>query len=127
MNGMDIQGFLSEVSDTYQTSAATEHSYRAALQNLLSSIEPEAKALNEPKRVKCGAPDFLVAHGDIVIGHVEAKDIPVGIKGVRWNKRTNVFRLDYHKYPGTAGQSRLQVHFRDEKRHYSVDPRDLFE
>ena len=82
-NSMDIQAFLSEVSDVYQTGAATEHSYRAALQNLLSSIAPETKALNEPKRVKCGAPDFLVTRGEIVIGHVEAKDIPVGIRGLK--------------------------------------------
>jgi len=85
---MDIQGFLSEVSGIYQTGAATEHSYRAALQNLLSSIDAETKALNEPKRVKCGAPDFMLLHGDIVIGHVEAKDIPVGIRGLKDSNKT---------------------------------------
>ena len=80
---MNLQEFLSNVSATYQTGAATEHSYRAALQNLLSSIGDDIIALNEPKRVKCGAPDFIVWQGDIVIGHVEAKDIPVGIRGLK--------------------------------------------
>ncbi len=77
---MDLGKFLSDISGIYRTGKATEHSYRASLQNLRSSIEPGTKAINEPKRVKCGAPDFIVTRGDIVIGHVEAKDIPIGIR-----------------------------------------------
>ena len=77
---LNLQSFLENVCSIYQTGAATEHSYRADLQKLLSSIAPDVTALNEPKRVKCGAPDFIVSQGDIVIGHVEAKDIPVGIR-----------------------------------------------
>ncbi len=72
---MKIQEYLSEVIRIHKTGEATEHSYRSALQNLFSTINDEVKALNEPKRVKCGAPDFLVSRGEIIIGHVEAKDI----------------------------------------------------
>ena len=84
---MNIQGFLKEVEAVYQTGAATEHSYRTALQNLLSSIDKDVTALNEPKRVKCGAPDFIVSQGDIVIGHVEAKDIDIGIRGLKGSNK----------------------------------------
>ncbi len=80
---MNIQEFLKDIDGIYKTGAATEHSYRADLQKLLSSIAPDVTALNEPKRVKCGAPDFVVSQGDIVIGHVEAKDIPVGIRALQ--------------------------------------------
>jgi len=80
---VDIQNFLSEVARIYSTGSATEHSYRADLQKLLSSIDLDVTALNEPKRVQCGAPDFIVSQGDIVIGHVEAKDIPVGIRALK--------------------------------------------
>ncbi|NKX40537.1 DNA methyltransferase [Rhodobacteraceae bacterium R_SAG2] len=80
---MNINEFLKNVNAIYSTGAATEHSYRADLQQLLSSIAPDVTALNEPKRVKCGAPDFIVSQGDIVIGHVEAKDIPVGIRALK--------------------------------------------
>lgn len=80
---MNIQEFLNNVDAILNTGAATEHSYRADLQKLLSSIAPDVTALNEPKRVKCGAPDFIVSQGDIVIGHVEAKDIPVGIRALK--------------------------------------------
>lgn len=72
---MDIQEYISEVTRIYKTGSATEHSYRAALQNLFSEISKDVQALNEPKRVQCGAPDFLITRGEIVIGHVEAKDL----------------------------------------------------
>ncbi len=84
---MNLQKFLSDVSAIYQTGAATEHSYRAALQSLLSSTGDDIIALNEPKRVKCGAPDFIVSQGDIVIGHVEAKDIDIGIRGLKGSNK----------------------------------------
>ncbi|MBO6857998.1 N-6 DNA methylase, partial [Roseibium sp.] len=80
---MNIPEFLKDIDGIYKTGAATEHSYRADLQKLLSSIAPDVTALNEPKRVKCGAPDFIVSQGNIVIGHVEAKDIPVGIRALK--------------------------------------------
>ncbi len=80
---MEIQEFLKNIDGIYKTGAATEHSYSSDLQKLLSSIAPDVTALNEPKRVKCGAPDFIVSQGDIVIGHVEAKDIPVGIRSFK--------------------------------------------
>ncbi len=32
-------------------------------------------AINEPKRVSCGAPDFVIKKNNLIIGHIEAKDI----------------------------------------------------
>ena len=72
---MNLQGYLAEVRKVHNTGAATEHSYRSALQSLFSSINTGVAALNEPKRVKCGAPDFLINRGEITIGYAEAKDI----------------------------------------------------
>ncbi|MEO0389385.1 MAG: type ISP restriction/modification enzyme, partial [Pseudomonadota bacterium] len=80
---MNLIQFLNEVTSIYETGSATEHSYRSALQTLLSSIGDDITALNEPKRVKCGAPDFIVSQGDIIIGHVEAKDIPIDIRKLK--------------------------------------------
>ena len=74
-SNIDIRKFIQEIENTYNTGAATEHSYRSALQVLFASIDDAIAALNEPKRVKCGAPDLLISRGKIVIGHVEAKDI----------------------------------------------------
>ncbi len=80
---MNIKSFVAEVQKIYTTGVATEHSYRSALQHLFSSIEQEVTALNEPKRVECGAPDFLINRGKLVIGHVEAKDVDKDLSTLR--------------------------------------------
>jgi len=78
-----ISDFVSRVEATHKTGNATEHSYRSAFEALFAALDPEIAALNEPKRVKCGAPDFIVSKGDIVIGHVEAKDLHIGLRGMK--------------------------------------------
>ena len=46
-------------------------------------MDQDVTALNEPKRVKCGAPDFIVSQKQIVIGPIEAKDIDVAIRSLK--------------------------------------------
>jgi hypothetical protein len=75
-----IDNFLLSVRRIHETGAATEHSYRPALQGLLDGLADDVRAVNEPKRVKCGAPDFIVQRKEIVVGHVEAKDLTVNIR-----------------------------------------------
>jgi len=77
---LSVADFLNAVRNTHQTGAATEHSYRPALQKLFNSLDPAVSALNEPKRVKVGAPDFVFRRGDISVGHCEAKDIDVDVR-----------------------------------------------
>jgi predicted helicase len=92
---VNIAEYLSEVTAIYETGAATEHSYRATLQKLFASISDDVTALNEPKRVQCGAPDFLINRGEIVIGHVEAKDIDKdlsSLKGTEANQKTRYLK-----------------------------------
>jgi len=76
---MLIADFMSKVLAVHKTGAATEHSYRSALEGLFNSLNPSVTAINEPKRVKCGAPDFIVQRGDIIVGHAEAKDLGLDI------------------------------------------------
>ena len=78
-----ISDFIAKLQATHKTGNATEHSYRSAFEALFAALDPKVTALNEPKRVKCGAPDFIVCKGDIVIGHVEAKDLHIGIRGMK--------------------------------------------
>jgi len=54
---------------------ATEHTHRAALQALIESLLSGVSATNEPKHIKCGAPDFVIRKGSTTIGYIEAKDI----------------------------------------------------
>lgn len=74
-----VQDFVSKVLAIHKTGAATEHSYRPALEVLLNGLAEEVTAINEPKRVACGAPDFIVQRGAIAIGHLEAKDLNIDL------------------------------------------------
>ncbi|MCA3313041.1 MAG: N-6 DNA methylase [Roseomonas sp.] len=76
-----ITEFVTRIKAIHATGNATEHSYRSAFEDLFAKLG--VTALNEPRRVKCGAPDFIISVGEIVIGHLEAKDIPVSIRGMK--------------------------------------------
>lgn len=78
-----INDFIGKVATIHKTGAATEHSYRPALESLFNSLSDGVAALNEPKRVECGAPDFIIQRGDIAIGHVEAKDLGVDLRNMK--------------------------------------------
>ena len=63
---------------------ATEHTHRPALQALLEA-DGDVTAVNEPKHIECGAPDFVVTlAGDnpLIVGYVEAKDTGVSLADI---------------------------------------------
>ena len=76
---MTIQQYLEKVNTLYKTGNAREHSYRGDLQNLIMAILPEILVTNEPARVACGAPDYVLTKKDIPVGYIEAKDIGVDL------------------------------------------------
>ena len=67
--------YLREIDRLWRTGKATEHTYRGALQELLSALLPGFAVLNEPKRIECGAPDYIVMRRGLPVAFVEAKDI----------------------------------------------------
>jgi len=74
--------YLANIRREIETGSATEHTYRAALKELIQSLISEVIAINEPKRVGSDAPDFVIKKGDFIVGHIEAKDI-----GKSWMKQ----------------------------------------
>jgi predicted helicase len=72
---MTIQEYIESVNKRYKAGLSTEHSYRADLQNLLESFAPDLQITNEPIRIACGAPDYIITKKNIPIGYIEAKDI----------------------------------------------------
>jgi len=76
---MTIQQYIDKVNTLYKTGNAREHSYRGDLQNLIMAILPEVLVTNEPARVACGAPDYVLTKKDIPVGYIEAKDIGVDL------------------------------------------------
>lgn len=76
---MTIQQYLDKITILFKTGNAREHSYRGDLQNLIMAILPDVLVTNEPARVSCGAPDYVLTRKDIPIGYIEAKDVGVDL------------------------------------------------
>ena len=72
---MTISEYLSKINKRYLTGISREHSYRGDLQTLLETLCPDVLVTNEPARVACGAPDYVLTRREIPIGYIEAKDI----------------------------------------------------
>jgi hypothetical protein len=58
-----VERYIAEVSKQFATGKATEHSYRPALASLLSELLPKYVVTNEPRRIDCGAPDYIISKG----------------------------------------------------------------
>jgi len=76
---MTILQYLSKLNTLFSTGNAREHSYRGDLQNLIMAILPDILVTNEPARVSCGAPDYVLTRKNIPVGYIEAKDIGVDL------------------------------------------------
>ncbi len=72
---MNIDKYITELNNAYQLGNATEHTYRGYLQDLIKSIDSDIVVTNEPKQIKCGAPDYIITKKEIPLGYIEAKDI----------------------------------------------------
>jgi len=71
----NITSYIAEINRIYKVGNATEHTYRPALKSLLETMTNNLTITNEPKRIACGAPDYIVTRNEIPIGYIEAKDV----------------------------------------------------
>ena len=78
-HGMTIEEYTSNIKKRYQTGISREHAYRGDLQQLLETLLPDTIVTNEPARISCGSPDYVITRKDIPIGYIEAKDIGVDL------------------------------------------------
>jgi predicted helicase len=72
---MTTQEYLSNLNTRFKTGISREHSYRSDLQVLTENLCPGVLATNEPARIECGAPDYIITRKNIPVGFIEAKDI----------------------------------------------------
>ena len=70
-----FKDYLNAVEHALKAGNATEHTHRPALKALLESIDLQVTATNEPKRIACGAPDYIITRDSLTIGYIEAKDV----------------------------------------------------
>ncbi len=73
--GQAIQQYIDRVNNHYRSGLATEHTYRGDLQWLIEQLSPKVTVTNEPARIKCGAPDYIITYKEIPVGYIEAKDV----------------------------------------------------
>lgn len=106
---MTIADYLESLNRRYKTGITTEHSFRGDLQQLIESIAPGIMATNEPTRIACGAPDFIVTKRNIPLGYIEAKDIGVDLTSKTLKEQFDRYKnsldnliftdyLDFHFY-----------------------------
>jgi len=77
LNAIEI--YLNQVENDLQAGNATEHTHRPTLSALLKAFLPDYRITNEPRRIQCGSPDFEIAKGEELIGHLEAKDVGIDL------------------------------------------------
>lgn len=110
MGNMPLNKYIDEVKRLHASGEASEHSYRPALQNCLSSFLKHVQVTNEPRRQLFGAPDYILKRGDITAGWIEAKDIGKDLDKVekgskdddQWKRYTdaqsNIVLTDYLEF-----------------------------
>ncbi len=71
-----VKNYITDLNNLYATGVAREHAYRVPLQNLMTALLPKGYTIvNEPARIACGAPDYIILHGDVPMAFMEAKDL----------------------------------------------------
>ncbi len=87
-----ISEYLNRIAAKFKQGNATEHTYRGDLQLLVEQLFPDISATNEPKRIACGAPDYILLRKDIPVGYIEAKDIDAVLKDKKYSEQFNRYK-----------------------------------
>ncbi len=90
---MTIQNYISNLNSRFKSGISTEHSYRGDLQSLISDIVKDVLVTNEPSRIACGAPDYIITKKDIPLGYIEAKDLGADLSNKLYKEQ-----LDRYKF-----------------------------
>ena len=87
-----LNQYFDDIKKKLLAGNATEHTYRPFLQSLIETFGKSIKATNEPKRVACGAPDFIITQKTIPLGYIETKDIDAPLKQIEKNEQLKRYR-----------------------------------
>ena len=118
MSEAALRSYLKKIEKVYQSGNATEHTYRPDLKELLQNLFPGITATNEPKRISCGAPDFIVTNKQTPLGYIETKDIGVSLDQIERTDQmkrylgslANLILTDYLEFRWyVSGEPRMTV------------------
>ena len=76
----DIENYINDVNDIYNSGVQTEHTYRVPLVNLLTQLlsgnkKRKVRVYNESTRKDYGAPDIEFRRDDVTVSFIETKKI----------------------------------------------------
>ncbi|OYZ30143.1 MAG: DNA methyltransferase [Sphingobacteriales bacterium 17-39-43] len=117
---MTIQSYIDTLNLRYKTGISREHTYRGDLQTLLMSLLPDILVTNEPARVACGAPDYMLTRKDVPVGYIEAKDIGVDLHAKILKEQFDRYKaglpnliltdyLEFHFYKSTVFSTSIAI------------------
>lgn len=89
---MTATEYLKTLEKELAADNATEHTHRSALKSLIESLADKITATNEPQRIKCGAPDYIITRGQVPLGYVEAKDVSVSLDAAEKSEQLKRYR-----------------------------------
>jgi type I restriction-modification system DNA methylase subunit len=89
---MQVLEYTEKLNNKFKSRIATEHSYRSDLLGLIESLVPGITITNEPKRVACGAPDYILTKRNIPVGYIEAKDIGADLNSKTYKEQFDRYR-----------------------------------
>lgn len=106
---MTTQQYIDNLNKRFQTGISREHAYRGDLQLALETLLKDVQVINEPARIACGAPDYILMKKDIPVGYIEAKDINVDLTSKTLKEQFDRYKasltnliftdyLDFHFY-----------------------------
>jgi hypothetical protein len=84
-----IDAYRKQIEKELRAGNTTEGSHRPALKALLESLYPGITATNEPKRLACGAPDFIITRKGVPLGHIETKEVGTNLGEIEHGKGPN--------------------------------------
>ena len=88
--------YLKALSAALAKGDAGEHTHRPALKIYMEALAPGITATNEPRRIACGAPDYIITKGEVPLGYIEAKDIGESLDKVEKSEQMT-------RYKGSLG------------------------
>ena len=90
-----IEAYVAELAKKYATGQAREHTYRSAVETLITDLGVKVHPLNEPKHSEAGAPDFAFTQGDLILGYAEAKDVTVNLEKIEKTEQMQRYLAGY--------------------------------
>ncbi|TGN02699.1 type ISP restriction/modification enzyme [Leptospira dzoumogneensis] len=89
-----LDRYIHSLETIAKTESFSEQSFRGPLADFVHSIESNILANNEPMRVACGAPDFVVYKNNVPIGYIETKKIGANLNSLENSDQLKRYRSD---------------------------------